>query len=81
MAAKISLVFFRTATGSEPVREWLRDLAPEDRKIIGQDLQRLQCRWPVGMPLARALGKGLWEVRSNLAGGRIAQVIFCFHGS
>ena len=81
MAAKIPLVFFRTANGSEPVREWLKDLAPEDRKIVGQDLQRLQYRWPVGMPLARALGKGLWEVRSNLTGGRIARVIFCFHGS
>jgi phage-related protein len=81
MAAKISLVFFRTATGGEPVREWLKDLAPEDRKIIGQDLQRIQYRWPVGMPLARALGKGLWEVRSNLTGGRIARVIFCFHDS
>jgi phage-related protein len=29
------------------------------------------------MPLCRSLGKGLWEVRSDLAGGRIARVIFC----
>ena len=34
--------------------------------------------WPVGMPLCRALGEGLWEVRSTLPSKRIARVIFCF---
>ncbi len=29
------------------------------------------------MPLCRALGGGLWEVRSTLSHGRIARVIFC----
>ena len=29
------------------------------------------------MPLVRSLGRELWEVRSNLVGGRIARVIFC----
>ncbi len=29
------------------------------------------------MPLCRSLRKGLWEVRSDLSGGRIARVIFC----
>ncbi len=79
MAAPIPLVFYRTPAGSEPVREWLKDLPPEDRKIVGQDLRRLQFRWPVGMPLARSLGKGLWEVRSNLNDGTISRVIFCFY--
>jgi phage-related protein len=31
------------------------------------------------MPLCRALGKGLWEVRSELTQGRIARVLFCTH--
>jgi phage-related protein len=31
------------------------------------------------MPLYRALGKGLWEVRSDLTQGRIARVLFCIH--
>jgi len=31
------------------------------------------------MPLCRPLGKGLWEVRSDLARGRIARLIFCVH--
>ncbi len=29
------------------------------------------------MPLCRPLGSGLWEVRSNISGNRIARVIFC----
>lgn len=33
------------------------------------------------MPVCRPLGEGLWEVRSNLMGGRIARVLFCIEGS
>jgi phage-related protein len=29
------------------------------------------------MPYCRSLGRGLWEVRSDLTGGRIARVLFC----
>lgn len=79
MADRIPLVFFRTETGHEPVRTWLKDLPIHDRHAIGRDLERVQHRWPVGMPLARPLGRGLWEVRTRLARHRIARVIFCFH--
>ena len=58
--------------------DWLRGLAPKDRNTIGQDLMRVQFRWPVGMPLCRPLGGGLWEVRSDLTSNRIARVLFCF---
>jgi phage-related protein len=44
-------LLFRTITGSEPVREWLRGLDDVERKEIGKDLLRAQWRWPVGMPL------------------------------
>nr|WP_247838423.1 type II toxin-antitoxin system RelE/ParE family toxin [Bradyrhizobium sp. 200] len=37
---------------------------------------RAQYRWPVGMPLCRALGDGLWEVRTSLPSNRIARVLF-----
>src|SRR5437879_6979286 len=47
-----------------------------DRNAIGQDLMRVQYRWPVGMPLCRALGDGLWEVRTSLPNNRIARVLF-----
>jgi phage-related protein len=76
---KISVVFYRTRGGAEVVRDWLRGLPEADRNAIGQDLMRVQYRWPVGMPLCRALGDGLWEVRSALPGNRIARVLFSMH--
>ena len=73
---KIPVVFYRTPAGAEVVRDWLRGMDDNDRNAIGQDLMRVQFRWPVGMPLCRAMGDGLWEVRSDLAGNRIARVLF-----
>jgi phage-related protein len=69
-------VFYRSAVGVEPVREWLKDLPEPERRAIGLDLMRVQFRWPVGMPLCRAMGHGLWEVRTSLSSGRIARVLF-----
>lgn len=76
---RIPVVFYRTAAGAEIVRDWLRDLDEEDRNAIGQDLMRVQFRWPVGMPLCRPMKDGLWEVRSSLPKGRIARVLFGMH--
>lgn len=69
--------FYRTLSGREPVRKWLRGLPVTDRKIIGEDIKDVEFSWPVGLPLVRSLGRGLWEVRSNITGGRVARVIFC----
>jgi phage-related protein len=76
---KIPLIFFRTAGGREPVREWLKDLGQEERQVIGRDLLRAQWLWPVGMPLCRPMGKGLWEVRTELPGNRAARVLLCIY--
>lgn len=73
---RIPVVFYRTRGGVEVVRGWLRSLDEQDRNAIGQDLMRVQFRWPVGMPLCRSLGEGLWEVRSSLPSNRIARVLF-----
>jgi phage-related protein len=73
---KIPVVFYRTRAGVEVVRNWLRELDEADRNAIGQDLMRVQYRWPVGMPLCRSFGEGLWEVRSTLPSDRIARVLF-----
>lgn len=75
----LPVFFYRTATGTEPVREWLRALPEAERRVIGADLNRVQVGWPVGMPLCRALGAGIWELRSNLPGNRIARVLFFIH--
>jgi phage-related protein len=69
-------VFYRTQGGAEVVRDWLRSLDDADRRFVGLDLMRVQYRWPVGMPLCRALGDGLWEVRTSLPSNRIARVLF-----
>jgi phage-related protein len=71
----LSVVFFRSETGREPVREWLKSLPESERRVIGEDLKTLQFRWPLGMPLVRSLGDSLWELRSNLP-NRIARCIF-----
>jgi phage-related protein len=74
---RLPAYFYRSDNGREPVREWLRGLESEDRKMIGEDIKDVEFSWPIGMPLVRSLGRELWEVRSSLAHGRIARVIFC----
>lgn len=39
---KIEVVFFKSAGGNEPVRDWLSGLPIESRRLVGQDLQRVQ---------------------------------------
>ena len=76
---KVELVFFRNEAGSEPVRDWLKGLDEAERRAIGTDLLRAQWRWPVGMPLCRPMGKGLWEVRTDLPGKTTSRVLICFY--
>jgi phage-related protein len=74
---KLPAAFYRTASGREPVREWLKGLDQVDRRIVGQDIATAEFGWPVGMPVCRSLGRGLFEIRSDLSHGRIARMIFC----
>lgn len=77
---RLPAVFWRSKTGAEPVREWLKDdLTKEDRYEIGTDIKTVEYGWPIGMPVCRALRDGLWEVRTDLPRGRIARVLFCVH--
>jgi phage-related protein len=77
---KVQARFYLSATGANPVRDWLVKLAPEDRKQMGHDIGVVEYGWPIGMPVCKAMGDGLWEVRSTLARRRIARVLFCFSG-
>ena len=72
---KLTVRFFRTAQGHEPVREWLRELPASDRKAIGEEIRTVQIGWPLGMPIVRKLDADLWEVRVRLP-DRIARVLF-----
>ena len=55
-------------------------LRREDRKVIGADIKTLQFGWPLGMPLARKLEAGIWEIRSNISQGT-ARVLFTLEGN
>jgi len=76
---KIPLAFYRLASGREPVREWYKEQSKADRDAIGYDLSRVQWRFPVGMPLCRAMGNGVYEVRTSLPSGRIARTFIMYH--
>ena len=74
---RIPAIFFRTVGGREPVRDWLKSLpSAEDRKRIGEDIKTVEFGWPVGMPVCRPVGDGVYEVRSRLTQNRIARVLF-----
>ena len=76
---RIAVRFYRTASGREPVRDWLMTLSRADRLVIGTDIKTVEFGWPVGLPVCRSLADGLWEVRSSL-NNRIARVLFCIAG-
>lgn len=63
-----------------PVREWILALDAADRRTVGKDIQKVEFGWPIGMPYCRPLGRGIWEVRSDLSSGRIGRVLFCMIG-
>ena len=69
-----------TDAGSEPVKEWLKSLPAIERKVIGEDIKTVQLGWPLGMPLVRNLGDGIWEVRTKLE-NRIVRVLFALDQS
>ena len=75
----LNVVFYRSESGNEPVRGWLKELEREDRRQIGEDIKTVQIGWPLGMPLIRKIGKDLWEVRTTLESG-IARVFFTVDG-
>ena len=55
----------------------MKDLPEAERHAIGKDLLRAQWRWPVGMPLCRPMGSGLWEIRTDLPTKRTARGLLC----
>lgn len=73
------VIFYKTDAGNEPALDWFRALDQEERRIVGFDLLTLQIGFPMGMPLCKSLGEGLWELRSTLP-NRIARVLFFIEG-
>lgn len=76
-----SVLFYSTAGGGEIIKDWLRSFNKADRAILGEDLLTVQLGFPMGLPLCRSLGQGLWEARSTLSNGRReARMIFYHDG-
>ena len=71
----MSMLFFKTESGNEPVKEWLKEFQPIDKKTIGEDIRTIQIGWPLGMPLVRKMDTDLWEIRVNISFG-IARIFF-----
>jgi phage-related protein len=79
MADKVIIaMFFRTSSGREPVREWLKGQTDDIKKSVGTDIGVVEWQWPVGMPLVRKLDENLWEVRTHLSAG-ISRVFFTIY--
>lgn len=77
---KLNVHFYKNINGKEPVREWLSTLDRENCKTIGIDIKTVEFGWPIGLPVCRSLGQGIYEVRSNLK-DNIARTIFCIEGN
>ena len=78
-SSPLTAVFYRTASGNEPVREWLQSLTKTEKFRVGVDIWKVQSEWPIGMPQVRPLGDGWHEVRSSLSLG-IARMLFIVDG-
>ena len=51
----LRVVFFKTDSGAEPVREWLKALPPEECRSIGADILTVQVRSRLKNQIARVL--------------------------
>lgn len=71
----LQAVFFETASGNQPVRDFILERTREDRKEIGSDIFVVQKRFPLGLPLVEKLDTDLWEIRSRLPDG-ICRIFF-----
>ena len=80
MPRKIPAVFYCSASGGDPVRDWLKALPKADRQVIGEDIAYVQYKWPIGKPRVDHLRGPIWEVRSKI-GNRIARVLFAVERS
>ncbi|MCY3760790.1 MAG: type II toxin-antitoxin system RelE/ParE family toxin [Gemmatimonadetes bacterium] len=77
----LAVHFYRTGSGREPVRTWLRSLDRESKKNIGADIKTVQFGLPIGMPVVRKLDSDLWEIRSILPGSNSRIQFTVFNGT
>jgi hypothetical protein len=45
----LTVYFFKSPSGNEPVRDWLKLRTLEEKKAIGEDIKAVEFLWPVGI--------------------------------
>ena len=50
----LQVIFYQSENSKEPVREWLKSLSQDEKKLIGEAIKTVQFSYPIGMPLVRA---------------------------
>jgi phage-related protein len=80
LSRKLPAIFYRSTSGDEPVRGWLKGFDKADRQAIGEDIAYVQYKWPIGKPRVDHLRGPIWEVRCTI-GNRIARVLFAVEKS
>lgn len=73
--------FYQTANDNPVVASFIRSFPPDDRKIIGRDLMRLQIGYPMGPPLCKHLRGSIWEIRSSVPSKREVRLLYFFDAS
>jgi hypothetical protein len=58
LVKRLPTAFYRLSSGREPVREWLKALAAEDRRIIGEDIKDVEFSWPLECRCVARSAKG-----------------------
>lgn len=82
----LEVIFFRSNTGREHVRDWLKSLGKKSTKVIGEEVKTVQFGWPNKFAPPHLVGNivgvaGLSEVRSSLRKGRQqARILFTVKG-
>ena len=81
----LEVVFFRTETENEPVKEWLNNFGEEDGSIIDIDIRVVAEQWPqvLRTNLVKKIHgeEQLWEIRRRISGGkRTARILFTIEG-
>jgi phage-related protein len=71
----LPVYFFKSPSGNEPVKDWLKHRTTEEKKVIGEDIKAVGFLWPVGYPHIVKPDKDLWEIRTNVPDG-ICRVFF-----
>ena len=63
--------FYRTDSGSEPVRDWLERMESRDRQTIGSDIATVEFGWHSGWTACDSAGDGLMVIRSSIDDGNV----------